>query len=697
MSLSDILGSALSGLNASQAGLRSASNNIANVNTPGYARERVPLQTGVTAGQISGVRAQEAVRVADRFLEATVYRRAGDWGQAEAVANSLDRLQSLLGAPGEQSGLPARLDAIGAAAVAMTGAAGSEPTVRGFVGAVGQALSALQTLDSDVASLRVDAERELSYTVDTINTLLRRIDSLNDSVARQAAGGKASNGAIDQRMSAVEELSGLIKIEVREGADGRLSIDTAGGATLLDRRLRLLDYPPSEGSVQPLYPAVKLRFVAADGSLGPETGEKLDSSAAGGRLGGLMDLRDRRLPAFAEEIGSLFGGLAESLNAVSNAGTTVPAPNKLEGALTGFAASDRLGFTGRTVIAALQPDGALAASMVLDFAALGPGATIQDAVNAINAGLGGNATASFSGGRLTIEGSGSLGVAVAQDPASPSDRAGLGFAQMFGLNDLVSGTRTFGPAGFTPSDPHGFAPPEQAEFVLRGPDGRVLAQDNVTPAAGGTFGDLVTSLNAGPLSAFGSVALDARGRLAFTPVANLPTATLSVVSDTTSRFGTGRSMSSLLVPSGMETGLEGAKVRADIAATGRALPLARLDITAAVGAKAVGPGDSRGANAFVDQLRTAVDLGRGRVAGMEAYASFVLGQTGLDAAGANDRLTDMAARRDDAINRRDSYSGVNIDEELASLVTLQNSYSAAARVMSTATQMYDTLIGMVGR
>ncbi len=68
MSLSDILGSALSGLNAAQAGLRSASNNIANVNTPGYARERVPLETGVTAGRVSGVRALEAMRVADRFL-----------------------------------------------------------------------------------------------------------------------------------------------------------------------------------------------------------------------------------------------------------------------------------------------------------------------------------------------------------------------------------------------------------------------------------------------------------------------------------------------------------------------------------------------------------------------------------------------------------------------------------------------------
>jgi flagellar hook-associated protein 1 FlgK len=234
VSLSDILGSALSGLNAAQAGLRSASNNIANVNTPGYARERVPLQTGVTAGQVTGVRALEAVRVADRFLEATVYRRAGDWGAAEAVAGSLDRLQALLGAPGDASGLPARLDAIGAAAVAMTGAAAREPTVRGFVGAVQQSLAALQTLNSDVSALREDSEREFSYTIGTINCLLQRIDGLNDTVARQAAGGRASNGAVDQRMSAVEELARLLRIEVREGSDGRLSIDTAGGVSLLD-------------------------------------------------------------------------------------------------------------------------------------------------------------------------------------------------------------------------------------------------------------------------------------------------------------------------------------------------------------------------------------------------------------------------------------------------------------------------------
>ena len=112
MSLNEILGSAMSGLNAAQAGLRVASNNVANVGTPGYARERVSLSTGVTAGRVSGVVVGEPSRVADRFLEATVYCRAGDMGRAEVTASYLDRLQSLLGAPGAESGLPARLDAI---------------------------------------------------------------------------------------------------------------------------------------------------------------------------------------------------------------------------------------------------------------------------------------------------------------------------------------------------------------------------------------------------------------------------------------------------------------------------------------------------------------------------------------------------------------------------------------------------------
>lgn len=693
MSLNDILGSALSGLGASQAALRTVSNNIANVNTAGYARERVSQSTGVTSGRVSGVVVSEPDRIADRFLEATVYRRSGDMGRAEVTANYLDRLQDLLGAPGAESGLSARLDAISGAAVAMTGSPGSQQALAAFTQQIGDALTSMKQLDKDVSSLRGDVETEVGFTIDAINGLLKRIHELNDTVAQANGLGRSSAGAADQRMTALQELSGLMDVTVREQPDGRFTIDTASGAVLLDRRLRQLSYPAAaQGSAQPTYPPIDIRF--ADGSA---TGERLDSAAVGGKLGGLIDLRDRVFPAFADQMGILFGGLAETLNAAANEGTAVPAPARLEGAQTGLIGNDRLGFTGSATFAVLQPGGELVAKAQIDFAALGPLATIDDAVAAINAGLGGAATASFTDGKLTIAATGpGHGIAVAQDPANPSDRAGTGFSHFFGLNDVVrSSDSALVPSGLAAADPHGFTTGQTAEVVLRDANGRPLARHTLSPTSGGTVGDLVSELNASPLAAHGSFALDSRGRFQFQPSAALSGASLSLPADSTDRFGTGRSFTALAGLTGTARGLARAEVRPELVATPGRLPLARLDTAAAVGAKAVGPGDVRGATAFVERLAKAADFGKEGSSTIERFAGNLLGSAGVQAAQANASLMDAAARRDDAVNRRDSFSGVNIDEELAQLVVFQNSYSAAARVMTSATEMYDTLLRMV--
>ena len=81
---------------------------------------------------------------------------------------------------------------------------------------------------------------------------------------------------------------------------------------------------------------------------------------------------------------------------------------------------------------------------------------------------------------------------------------------------------------------------------------------------------------------------------------------------------------------------------------------------------------------------------------LERFSNQLIGGAGTEASRAKDRLADATARRDDAVNRRDSFAGVNIDEELSQMVVLQNSYSAAARVMTTASEMYQTLIAMIG-
>ncbi|MET1754386.1 flagellar hook-associated protein FlgK [Novosphingobium sp. RD2P27] len=693
MSLNDILGSALSGLGASQSGLRTTSANIANVNTPGYARERVSFATGVTSGRVSGVVVSEPDRIADRFLETAVYRRSGEMGRADITSNYLDRLQSLLGAPGAPSGLTARLDAISSAAVAMTGSPGSEQTLAAFTQQIGDAIDTMQQLDTDVATLRGDVETEVGHTIDTVNGLLKRIHDLNDTVAQLNGLGRSSAGAADQRMTALEELSNLMNVTVRDQPDGRVTIDTASGTVLLDRRLRQLSYPVAgQGVAQPTYPPVDIRFAN-----GASTGDRIDSAAVGGKLGGLIDLRDRALPQFADQVGVLFGGLAETLNAVANEGTSVPAPNVLEGRQTGLIGTDRLGFTGSATFAVLKANGDLVAKTAIDFSTLTP-STVDGAVAAINAGLAGAATASFVDGKLTITATDAAqGVAVAQDPTQPSNRAGIGFSQYFGLNDIVrSADSALVPSGLAAGDPHGFTTGETTEIVLRDASGRSLTGYTLSPTTGGTMGDLVTELNASPLAAYGSFSLDDRGRFQFMPTSALSGASLSIPADSTSRYGTGRSFSSLAGLTGAANGLASAEVLPVLVGTPRRLPLARLDTTAAIGTKAVGAGDVRGATAFVDKLSKAADFGKEGSSTIERFASGVIGRAAMQSAQAGASLTDAAARRDDAVNRRDSFSGVNIDEELSQLIVFQNSYSAAARVMSTATQMYDTLLDMVG-
>jgi flagellar hook-associated protein 1 FlgK len=696
--LNEILGSAISGLSASQAGLRAVSNNIANVSTPAYARERVSLSTSVTAGRVSGVITGEPERIADRFLEANALRRAADVGRSEVSATYLDRLQGLLGAPGAESGLPARLDAIGASAIELAGSQASAQTRAVFVANVGDALNSLQQLGRDVSQLQADSDSELQADISSINSLLTRIHDLNSTVSQLQGQGRNAAGPYGQRLTALEELSGLINVTIRDQPDGRVTIDTAAGAVLLDKRLRQLSYPAGgTGVAQPAYPAIDIRFADDRGNIGASTGATIASSAVGGRIGALLDLRDNRLPAFSERLGVLFASLGESLNAASNAGSAVPAPAQLIGRQTGLVGADRLGFTGAASFAVVATDGSLVASTRIDFAALGAGASVDDAVAAINAGLGGAGTASFAGGVLTLSATGAgRGIAVAQDNASPSDRAGNGFSQYFGLNDLIrSAASSLSPTGFAATDPHGFGTGETADIVLRDTSGRTLATTTLTGSNGASFGDLVSELNASPLGSFGSFSIDDRGRFRFAANNGVIGPSLTITADSTNRLGSGRSFTALSGLSGQGSGLSTAEVRADIRANPQLLPLARLETSAVAGAKALGAGDLRGAAGFNDQLARAIDLGKDGAVTSIALASGLISRAGADSTQANGQRDDASARYNDAINRRDSFSGVNVDEELSQLVILQNSYAAAARVIGTVSQLYDVLLAIV--
>ncbi|HEX7852874.1 MAG TPA: flagellar hook-associated protein FlgK [Sphingobium sp.] len=692
MSLNDILSTAVSGLAASQGVMRTVANNIANANTAGYARERVALSTTTAGGRITGVLAGEPSRVADRFLESTVYSRTASASWSDSAASYLNQMESLLGGVGVGSNLTSRLDSIADAATKMSSLQGSPQSIAQFTGNVSQMLDGLKEIQGDAKQLQSNAESEIIQTVDRINTLLKQVDTLNDGIAQKRGLGQSTSGSENQRAAALEELTGLMQVKVREQPDGRVTIEADSGQVLLDKRLRQLSYVKGVGASQPVYGAIDIRFADDDGTLGASTGDKINSPAIGGKLGSLINVRDNLLPDFQDDVGTMVSGLSEALNSASNAGSTVPPPASMTGRDTGLTGADRLGFTGKAVFAVTDSTGKLVASTTVDFDALGAGATVDDAVAAINAGLAGSGTASFANGRLTISAAATgNGVVVAQDPTTGTNRAGLGFSHYFGLNDIVTTDAGAVPSGLIGSDAAGFAAGQTAEIVLRDASGRPLATHSFTATGTETLDDIVTQLNGGSLGAYGRFAIDSRGRLAFTADTAYAGASMRIPTDTTSRYGTGLSLSALAG----QTDPSAASVRADMLADPTKLPLAKLQLGAGVGQQALGAGDFSGSLNFIDSLNSTIDLARNGPSSIAKFAATLMATTASNAAQANTELDASKARLSDATQRRDNFAGVNVDEELAQLVVFQNSYSAAARVMTTANQMYDSLLAMV--
>jgi flagellar hook-associated protein 1 FlgK len=124
-----------------------------------------------------------------------------------------------------------------------------------------------------------------------------------------------------------------------------------------------------------------------------------------------------------------------------------------------------------------------------------------------------------------------------------------------------------------------------------------------------------------------------------------------------------------------------------------------LDKIAASDTAANVPGGSANAVAMA-QLQTATQTIGTTTTTINGYWQAFVSQVGVDADQA-DRLAQVQQGIADATaNRRDSVSGVNLDEEISDMVRFQKSYTAAARMITSVDEMLDTLInkmGLVGR
>ena len=700
MSLDAVLRTALSGLGTNQAALRTTSNNIANVNTAGYSRQIVSLQTKTVGAQSIGVEIGEIRRIVDEFLNKELITSAAGFGYYDRQAALHDQLQTVLGNLNSSNSLDVRINELFESFNSLS--VDPAETPRRI-----DALSELETFGNTVnriatqlQGLREEADRQIVSEITTVNNALVQINTLNSLIAQERLKGNEPAGLEDQRARAIETVAEVIDIRAITQSDHYVEITTVSGLTLLDKDLHQIQYtPPGQVTTAVTFNSMTVHRVNSSTGVASATDTPLDPALRSGTLRGLIDMRDKELVEIAVGLGEMATRVVDEINAVHNNNSAVPAPNSLTGRNSGVLATDAHGFTGMVTFAVLDSNSEITSSYTLDF---GTVATVQDAITAVNTNVAGGTLALTNGVMSFTATAGTDGVAIQQDSASPSSRGGRGFAHFFGMNDLLEArTNSHFDTGITSAATHGFGATGTVDISFRGPGGVEAASYTLDfSSTGATVGAAITDLNTA-FAGYATFALDGDGKLSATPASGYEDFDMSVSSDNTARGATGVTFSSFFgvgnryrMDQAFDVG-----VKTAIAADPTLLALAQLDTSAGAGVPALTSGDNRGATAlFALNTSTLTFDAAGDLptltTSLSSYTGYFLSSISLEA----DRLTslrdDRETLRDDIQIRRDSATGVDLDEELSNMIIYQNAYNAAARLITTANEMFDTLLSI---
>lgn len=305
-----LLGIGITGLNAAMGAVRTTQHNIANANTPGYHRQAVQLtanpSTFTGAGFFgNGVAITSVARIYSQFLDNELMRAQGQLARHEVYAAYANQIDRLLGE--QNSGLNSALSAFFAAVQEVA----NDPTsmaAREALLAAGRNLAGrMNNLGRSLEDIKASINGEVTAVADQANATLRRIADLNDRIAlMQAMGGNPPNDLLDQREQLTAELNQLIDVSVIRGGDGAYNLYLGGAQPLLignEPNLLAVANDPYDATLKTLTLGVGSATVALDTQL-----------VSGGRLAGLMALREQVLLPAMQELGRLAVGLADRFN-----------------------------------------------------------------------------------------------------------------------------------------------------------------------------------------------------------------------------------------------------------------------------------------------------------------------------------------------------------------------------------------------
>ena len=705
MSLNGILSSALTALQTNTAALRVVSNNIANVNTPNYARRQVILEALSSDGASTGVGIADIQRVTDQFLTQESLSASASSSYYDTQSGIFDQISALLGSPGDGNALTSQLSNVFSA----LGNAALSPTTASSQNSVVDSLNTLATsissLSSSLSGLASQTDGQLATSVSTCNSLIQQIYQLNNQIKQADAAGNTDTTYLDQRDTAIAALSQQMDVQTTTQSDGTMLVTTSDGTSLVGATYAQLTYTPGSNGV---YQPIQIQDINPNTGHAVGSSQSLDPHLTGGTIKGLIDMRDNTIPNLENELGSFAQGVAQSFNSVHNTNSAYPPPQTLSGRQTGLLATDSLNFTGKTSITVTDDSGVQQHSIAIDFdagtisvdggTATSFGNTIGDFTTTLNGALSScGGSASFTNGQLTLNAASGQGLVVSDtDASNPSSRGGTAFSQFFGLNDLfTSSVPSILSTGVSGSDKIGLASDGSISFQLKDANGDVAKSATVNITTGMSFNDAIAAINSA-MNGYAKLTLNGDGSVTTSVNSNYPGYQLQVTGDTTARGTTGVSLTDLFGIGSNQVARQAAgfSLTSAIAGDSSLLALAKPDFSSS---QIVGSGDSNGLLALqklATSQQTFAQAGAlsAQTTNLENYGAAFYQDFATRSASVSTSKTTADDRYTEAQTQLSNNSGVSLDEELSNLMMYQQAYSAGARMLTVVGQLYDTLL-----
>lgn len=304
------LDAALSGLRASQKQLSVISNNVSNVNTPGYTRKTLPQAAQSLNGVTVGVATQTIIRNVDMNLTRDLWTQESSVGGLEIKQTYLSKIESFHGSPDAEISVAAEISRLRNSFSALSDTPEDTFLQAQTVASAQKTAQKINNLGNLINTLRNDAQSDLTATVDRVNQLLVQIADLNDQVQDNMNMRRSTAATEDQRDEAIKELAGLIDISFFKRGDGVLVVQTKQGVELADTNARKLMFNPMPLGVESYYPdsAAGIYVVNNQFTGNPVTSPQainITEAGVGGRMGGLLELRDQDFPTQMAQLDEL--------------------------------------------------------------------------------------------------------------------------------------------------------------------------------------------------------------------------------------------------------------------------------------------------------------------------------------------------------------------------------------------------------